>query len=198
MAKQNKSKSANKLRIIGGKFRSRIVDFVDAEGLRPTPDRVRETVFNWLQPYIGQSRCLDLFSGSGALAFEAASRGAESVLMVEANSKAAKQLKFNIGVLNAENCSVLGQTAQSVLTQSAEQPFDVVFIDPPYKADLWSEIAELLMKHKWLSDNTMIYLECPAKQALPELPVSWQLLKDKSAGEVRYCLFQFKSESASS
>jgi 16S rRNA (guanine966-N2)-methyltransferase len=139
-----------------------------------------------------------LFAGSGALAFEAASRGAESVLMVEANSKAAKQLKINIEVLNAENCIVLGQTAQSVLKQQAEQTFDVVFIDPPYKADLWTEIAELLMNNKWLSDNAMIYLECPAKQTLPKLPASWQLLKDKSAGEVRYCLFQFKSESESS
>jgi len=193
VAKQNKSKSANKLRIIGGRFRSRMVEFVDAEGLRPTPDRVRETVFNWLQPYIGQARCLDLFAGSGALAFEAASRGAESVLLVETNAKAAKQLTTNLDLLKTEDCNVLNQTAQSLLSKAAEHAYDVVFIDPPYKADLWSEIAVLLTENNWLAANAVIYLECTSKQALPVLPESWQLKKDKTAGEVRYCLFQFES-----
>ncbi len=193
MAKQNKSKSANKLRIIGGRFRSRMVEFVDAEGLRPTPDRVRETVFNWLQPYMGQARCLDLFAGSGALAFEAASRGAESVLLVETNAKAAKQLTTNLDLLKTENCNVLNQTAQSLLSKAAEHTYDVVFIDPPYKAGLWSEIAVLLTENNWLAANAVIYLECPSKQVLPDLPESWQLKKDKTAGEVRYCLFQFES-----
>lgn len=194
MAKQNKSKSANKLRIIGGRFRSRVVEFVDAEGLRPTPDRVRETVFNWLQAYIGSARCLDLFSGSGALAFEAASRGAESVCLVETNSKVAQKLTRNLALLKAENCKVISQTAQSLLSKPASQSFDVVFIDPPYKADLWTEVAQLLIYNNWLAQNAMIYLECPAKHELPKLPAAFELKKEKTAGEVRYCLFQFVAE----
>lgn len=191
MAKQHKSKSANKLRIIGGRFRSRQVEFVDVEGLRPTPDRVRETLFNWLQPHLAQARCLDLFAGSGALAFEATSRGAESVLLVETNAKAAKQLTKNLDLLKAENTRVLNQTAQSLLSKPAVLAYDVVFIDPPYKANLWVEIAQLLTENNWLAENAMIYLESPSKQILPVLPESWQLKKDKTAGEVRYCLFQF-------
>lgn len=191
MAKQHKSKSANKLRIIGGRFRSRQVEFVDVEGLRPTPDRVRETLFNWLQPHLAQARCLDLFAGSGALAFEATSRGAESVLLVETNAKAAKQLTKNLDLLKAENTRVLNQTAQSLLSKPAVLAYDVVFIDPPYKANLWVEIAQLLTENNWLAENAMIYLESPSKQTLPVLPESWQLKKDKTAGEVRYCLFQF-------
>jgi 16S rRNA (guanine966-N2)-methyltransferase len=191
VAKQHKSKSANKLRIIGGRFRSRQVEFVDVEGLRPTPDRVRETLFNWLQPHLAQARCLDLFAGSGALAFEATSRGAESVLLVETNAKAAKQLTKNLDLLKAENTRVLNQTAQSLLSKPAVLAYDVVFIDPPYKANLWVEIAQLLTENNWLAENAMIYLESPSKQTLPVLPESWQLKKDKTAGEVRYCLFQF-------
>jgi 16S rRNA (guanine966-N2)-methyltransferase len=191
VVKQYKSKSANKLRIIGGRFRSRQVEFVDVEGLRPTPDRVRETLFNWLQPHLAQARCLDLFAGSGALAFEATSRGAESVLLVETNAKAAKQLTKNLDLLKAENTRVLNQTAQSLLSKPAVLAYDVVFIDPPYKANLWVEIAQLLTENNWLAENAMIYLESPSKQILPVLPESWQLKKDKTAGEVRYCLFQF-------
>lgn len=191
MAKLKKSKqlSSNKgqLRIIAGKWRGRKLQFPDIEHLRPTPDRVRETIFNWLQPYIGDARCLDLFAGSGALGFEALSRGAEHVTLVELQSEAVQQLLVNRKTLLAEQANVKQMTAQQYLKQCQDQ-FDIVFIDPPYQADLWTEIAQLLVKYKILADNALIYLECPSNKPLPTLPNNWHLIKDKKAGDVRYCL----------
>lgn len=188
----NKHQHAGQLRIIGGKWRGRKLTFPDVEGLRPTPDRIRETLFNWLQDKIGDARCLDLFAGSGALGLEAASRGASSVVMVESNLQASKQLQSHCQLLAAVNCHVETKTAQQFLTTNrSQQPFDIVFIDPPYQADLWSEIAEQLMIHNVLADNAYIYLECPSKSELPVFPVQWQPLKDKIAGSVRYCLFTY-------
>lgn len=184
-----KQNSANQLRIIAGKWRGRKLTFPDVEGLRPTPDRVRETVFNWLQPYLGFSHCLDLFAGSGALGFEAASRGAEHVVMVESNMQATQQLRQHCDMLVAEHCDVEAKTAQQFLTANSEQ-FDIVFIDPPYHADLWTSIAEHIEQSAALVDNAIIYLECPSKGELPILPCHWRMLKDKKAGDVRYCLFR--------
>lgn len=189
MAKLNKHQNTRQLRIIGGKWRGRKLAFPDVDGLRPTPDRVRETLFNWLQSKIGNARCLDLFAGSGALSLEAASRGAETITMIENNSVASKQLQRHCQQLTTSNCHVEMTTAQQFLTSSSQQ-FDIVFIDPPYQLNLWSEIAELLMTRAILADNAYIYLECPSKEALPILPEQWQLIKDKKAGSVRYCLFK--------
>jgi 16S rRNA (guanine966-N2)-methyltransferase len=195
VAKQkNKSKNANSLRIIGGKWRSRVVEFPDSEGLRPTPDRVRETVFNWLQMQIGGARCLDLFAGSGALGFEAASRGAEQVTLVESNHKVAATLTENLSVLKADNCQVITQSALDFVSSYRGDAVHLVFIDPPYQADLWSDTAALLTKKKVLADNALIYLEYASKQQAPLLPDSWHLLKDKVAGEVHYCLYQYQPE----
>lgn len=150
---------------------------------------MRETLFNWLQDKIGDARCLDLFAGSGALGLEAASRGADSVTMVENNPVASKQLQSHCQLLTATNCRVESKTAQQFLSSRSQQQFDIVFIDPPYKSNIWSEIAEQLMTHAVLADNAYIYLECPSKGELPIFPTQWQLLKDKKAGGVRYCLF---------
>lgn len=189
MAKQNrKFNQTGVLRIIAGKWRGRKIHFPDVESLRPTPDRIRETLFNWLQNEIGDSRCLDLFSGSGALGFEAASRGAYHVDLIELDNQATRQLQENCQQLSAEQCHVIKSTAQSFLTVTSQQ-YDVAFIDPPFQANLWTEIADLLVKNKILVDNARIYLECPKKQDLPTLPQQWQLLKEKTAGDVRYCLF---------
>ncbi|HHA18380.1 MAG TPA: 16S rRNA (guanine(966)-N(2))-methyltransferase RsmD [Methylophaga sp.] len=195
MAKQNKSYQTGVIRIIAGRWRGRKLTVPDVSGLRPTPDRVRETVFNWLQPMIGDAHCLDLFAGSGALGFEAASRGANQVDMVEFNAKAVKQLQDNCELLNAENCNVRQNTAQQFLTNNSIQ-YDIVFIDPPYQADLWSEMGQLLVDNDSLAENAHIYIECPSKSDLPVLPEHWQLIKDKKAGEVRYCLFIHKSGDA--
>ena len=189
MAKQNRTHKIGQCRIIAGQWRGRKLDVPDVEGLRPTPDRVRETVFNWLQPYIGGSHCLDLFAGCGALGFEAASRGAMSVTMVELNSLAAKQLQENCNNLSATQCQVERTTAQQFLAKNKNK-YDIVFIDPPYQADLWTEVAQKLIDNTALSDDAVIYLECPGKADLPELPKQWQLIKEKKAGNIRYCLFE--------
>jgi len=186
VAKQNKQ--VGQLRIIAGSWRGRKLSIAEVEGLRPTPDRVRETIFNWLQPFIGGARCLDLFSGSGALGFEAASRGAEQVTLVELNRSAVKKLSENQTLLRAENCYIEHQSAQHFLASNTLK-YDIVFIDPPYNADLWTEIGRLLVGRETLIDGAHIYLECSSKGDLPKLPEHWQLIKDKKAGEVRYCLF---------
>ncbi len=161
--------------------------------MRPTPDRVRETVFNWLQPYLGFAHCLDLFAGSGALGFEAASRGATQVVLVEKNRIASRQLLQHCQTLQAQQCQVVTQQAQQFLAQINTR-FDIVFLDPPYQARLWSPIAEQMMRHTILNEHALIYLEYPASQAQPVLPIHWQLKKEKRAGEVCYCLFQYMKE----
>ncbi|RLA00471.1 MAG: 16S rRNA (guanine(966)-N(2))-methyltransferase RsmD [Gammaproteobacteria bacterium] len=188
MAKQNKGYQTGAVRIIAGRWRGRKLTVPNVSGLRPTPDRVRETVFNWLQPLIGDTHCLDLFSGSGVLGFEAASRGAKQVDMVELDTKVAMQLQDNCQLLNAENCHIIQNTAQRFLMNNSMK-YDVVFIDPPYQADLWAEIAQLLVDSGCLVGNAHIYLEYPSKIDLPVLPKHWNLKKDKKAGDVRYCLF---------
>jgi 16S rRNA (guanine966-N2)-methyltransferase len=184
---------SNQLRIIGGRWRGRKLSFPNIEGLRPTPDRVRETVFNWLQMDIGGAHCLDLFAGSGALGFEAASRGAATVTLVDNNSQAVKQLKDNVQLLKAEGCIVENKSAQQFIANQSKQ-YDIVFIDPPYQADVWEDVANQLVKAHLLMDNAFIYIECPSKGDLPALPKQWHLIKDKKAGEVRYCLFRHCAE----
>ena len=179
----------NQLRIIAGKWRGRKLPILDFDGLRPTPDRVRETVFNWLQGVVGDAHCLDLFAGSGALGFEAASRGARSVTLVENNRQIAQQLQTNCQTLSAQQCQVVNSSAEQFIAQNT-QSYDVVFIDPPYQLDLWQSIAEQLEQQYSLSKNATIYIEFPSKAALPTLPQHWQQLKDKKAGDVRYCLYQ--------
>lgn len=138
---------------------------------------------------IGGAYCLDLFAGSGALGFEAASRGAASVTLVESNVKAVKHLTENIQTLKATSCSVEARTAEQFIASNSKQ-YDIVFIDPPYQANLWAEIINQLVNKSILVDNALIYIECPSKGELPKLPKQWQLIKDKTAGAVRYCLLQ--------
>jgi 16S rRNA (guanine966-N2)-methyltransferase len=191
VAKQ-KSNKQGILRIIGGRWRGRKLAFPDTEGLRPTGDRVRETLFNWLQPVLGGSRCLDCFAGSGALGLEAASRGADSVVMVEWDRQAAAALQQNIDLLQAEQCQLIQDRVEQYL-QSAQGKFDVVFLDPPYQLDLWSPVALLLNESGLLNDGARIYLEYPRRQPQPDLPANWHCLKEKQAGDVKYALFEFQN-----
>ena len=179
----------NKVRIIGGEWRSRQLNFPDVPGLRPTPDRVRESLFNWLQTYVINSRCLDLFAGSGALGLEAASRGAKRVVQVESNLKACEQLKLNVQALSANSVQVLAQDVAQFLQQTPEV-FDLVFMDPPFGQNLVIPTSQLLEQRSWLSENAKIYIEVEAKLSLSDLPDTWQLLKNKSAGQVDVYLFQ--------
>jgi len=193
VAKQNKNNRPSEVRIIAGQWRGRKISFTEVDGLRPTSDRIRETLFNWLQDDVGQSSCLDLFAGSGALGFEAASRGAESVSLVEANRGVVKQLEATSQQLNAASCQIHNISAIDFL-DNATQQYDIVFIDPPYIAAMWSQIAEKMVEKAILSDNAYVYLEYPSNIDLPVLPTHWRLIKDKKAGAVRYCLFQNNNE----
>ena len=176
------------LRIIAGSWRGRKLGFLDREGLRPTTDRVRETVFNWLQMDMPGSRCLDLFAGSGALGFEAASRGASKVVMVDSDSETVSMLRNNIDLLSASQTEVVCSDAISFL-QSCDFMFDVVFIDPPYRLDIIVQCCELLENKQCLSDHAKIVIECDASKEIKGLPDNWQCLKHKTAGQAGYHLF---------
>jgi len=186
----------NKLSIIGGNWRSRKISFEDAEGLRPTPARVRETLFNWLQYDVQSSRCLDLYAGSGALSFEAASRGAKSVVQVENNPVACRNLKANAVALAAEQIKIVQSEAFRYLAGDA-QVFDLVFIDPPFNLNLAAQTCQWLEDKGWLAPYAKIYVETESKNVatqqpfqLENLPENWRLLKQKTAGEVMYHLFE--------
>ena len=176
------------LRIIGGEWRSRRLSFADAEGLRPTPDRVRETLFNWLAPIIDGARCLDPFAGSGALGFEALSRGAAEVVMLDKQRSTIKQLQDNLRLLHCERAELIHTDALSYLQQTAASPFDIVFLDPPYRQNLLTPCMDLLERQGWLKAEAYIYLELESEAELPELPVNWQLRHSKKAGQVAYHL----------
>jgi len=179
----------NKLKIIGGNWRSRCVTFVDAPGLRPTPARVRETVFNWLRNDIIGSRCLDLYAGSGALGFEAASRGAKSVIQVEKCAPACRALKENAIALAANQIKIVQMDVFRYLAGDAEA-FDVVFIDPPFAMGLTVQTCQWLEEKGWLSSHAKIYVEAESTLKLDGMPPNWRQLKSKVAGEVGYHLFE--------
>ena len=178
----------NQLRIIGGEWRSRKLPFADGEGLRPTPDRVRETLFNWLAPIISGARCLDLFAGSGALGLEALSRGAAEVVMLDKQAQVIKQLQDNVRLLQCDKGKVIRTDALVYLQQTTATPFDIVFLDPPYRKQLLAPCIELLEQQGWLKHEARIYLEIEREADLPELPPNWELLRSKKAGQVAYHL----------
>ncbi len=180
---------ARRLRIIGGSWRGRRLRFPDVEELRPTPDRVRETLFNWLGTRVQDARCLDLFAGSGALGLEALSRGAAEVVFVERNTLVARALRELLTEWGARNAHVERADALAWLDGTA-RPFDIVFIDPPFAAELHTEAARRLEARGWLAPGARVYLEAPTRTPLPELPRQWQPLKAKQAGEVGYHLFE--------
>ena len=184
-------------RIIAGKWRGRKINFDDAEGLRPTTDRIRETVFNWLQPYLTQSVCLDCFAGSGVLGFEALSRGAQQVVFIEQNSQTVKRLKENAAILDADKAVIQQQDALSWLQSASlntglQQKFDLVFLDPPFHSDLLSKSSALLDRSGCLSEDAIIYVE-HAVGANVVLPENWLCLKQKNSGQVSYKLFEHKT-----
>lgn len=189
MKKARRTGGSNTLRIIGGEWRGRKLRFADGEGLRPTTDRVRETVFNWLAPLIHGARCLDLFAGSGALGLEALSRGASEVVFIDTNPAAITALKENLSLLNAENAEVKRGDALGYL-RGESRPFNVVFLDPPFRRDLLQPALQLLAEQRWLADGARIYLELESEESLPELPQGWEVLRSKQAGQVAYHLVE--------
>ena len=192
MNKQRKqsAKPSNKgsIRIIAGTYRGRKLPVLMAEGLRPTTDRVKETVFNWLMPYIQDSICLDCFAGSGGLGFEALSRGAEQVSFIELNKAAAQQLLENQRLLKANNVSVLQSDALTFIKKNTTK-FDLVFLDPPFRKGFVQQTAQLLNDNS-LAENALIYVEMESEKNEQQLPANWKLLKEKIAGQVVYRLYQ--------
>ena len=180
--------NARVLRIIGGSWRGRKLRFPAGTRIRPTPDRVRETLFNWLAARVAGARCLDLFAGSGALGLEALSRGAAHVTFVDQDAAAARALAATLDEWGAQSADVERADARLYLARTP-RPFDLVFLDPPFDSALLPEAAALLEARGWLAPGALIYLECAARAALPTLPAAWTPLKEKRAGEVGYHLY---------
>ncbi len=210
---KNKHSNTNTLRIIGGEWRSRKLPFVDAQGLRPTPDRIRETLFNWLQGHIHGANCLDLFAGSGVLGLEALSRGAAEVVFVEKNKAVAEQLKDNLDLLKTEadvqhtdaldylnsqnimelciNSSSRSKSERAII-QKWGGVLDIIFLDPPYRQGLLEKTLTILCdKEKgFINKNTLIYLEHEAEEVFDWEAFGLKVLKQADAGQVKSYLMQ--------
>ena len=177
----------NAVRIVGGEWRGRLLRFPAVPGIRPTPDRVRETLFNWLQQRVAGSRCLDLFAGSGALGLEALSRGAAEVVFVDLEPAVTHYLVGQLKDFRCERGQVVRSDAARYL-DGPVQAFDLVFLDPPFDAAVLPDICARLERGGWLAPGGYAYLEAPAAAGPPELPPGWTLLRSKRAGEVGYHL----------
>jgi 16S rRNA (guanine966-N2)-methyltransferase len=175
------------LRIIGGTWRGRRLRFPPQAEIRPTPDRVRETLFNWLGSRVPGSHCLDLFAGSGALGLEALSRGAAQVTFVEKDVVAVRELRARLAEWRATGAQVERSDALHFLGNAA-QTFDIVFLDPPFASTLLEQSCRLLEERHWLGANALIYVETDAHTGLPPLPDTWTVTRAKQAGAVGYHL----------
>jgi 16S rRNA (guanine966-N2)-methyltransferase len=175
------------VRIIGGEWRGRKLHFPQSASIRPTPDRVRETVFNWLQLHTARSRCLDLFAGSGALGIEALSRGASETVFVERDPAAAQRIEASLAVLKCTRGRVELEDAFRYLARPGV-PFDIVFLDPPFNSGWLAKACVALEEGGWLHAGSHIYLEDAAAHGEPVLPLTWTLLRSKRAGDVGYHL----------
>lgn len=189
-SKKNPANGLQKLRIIGGQWRSRQISFAATPGLRPTGDRIRETLFNWLAPNVPGAQCLDLFAGSGALGFEAVSRGATSCIALELHRAAASQLRDNKRHLGANQLTILEADAMQYLKHNAnQQAFDIVFVDPPFDGAYQSPVCALLQRHNWLAEGAIIYCEFPVAKSQFDCPSNWRQLREKISGGVKYALY---------
>lgn len=175
------------LRIIAGVWRGRRLGFPEAPGLRPTPDRVRETLFNWLQGVIEGSRCLDVYAGSGALGLEAASRGAGAVQLVEADALVCKALRENIALLDARHVRLAQQDAGAYL-EHCDQDFDIVFLDPPFRRGMLAGVIDVLYRRDLVKPGGYVYIESEAELGEPVLPEGWVMERARQAGDVGYYL----------
>ena len=188
--KKTKQTAVGQVRVIGGEWRGRKLPVPDAKGLRPTPDRIRETLFNWLQFSIAGKTCLDAFTGSGALAVEALSRGALKVTALERDSKVTQQLGILLTPLAGKRLTLVNTDALRWLETEPAQTFDLVFLDPPFGEPLLEPACQLLEEKGWLAEGALIYVEQAKQQAgLITLPSNWVLQKDKQVGDVHFSLY---------
>tara|TARA_B100001094_G_C18163132_1_gene790515 strand:+ start:380 stop:973 length:594 start_codon:yes stop_codon:yes gene_type:complete len=180
------------VRVISGQWKGRKLPILASEGLRPTTDRVKETLFNWLMSDINQARVLDVCSGSGSLAFEALSRYASYALLCEKQAAVAAQLRHNLDKLGCTQAEVVCEDALDFLARSCDQPFDVVFLDPPFRKNLVQPCLQLLEEKGWIADGTLIYVEQEKEaEALTE-SLKWKLIKTKTAGQTRFQLWVYQ------
>ena len=193
--KPEKNSRPGRLRIVAGNWRSRLLDIASIPGLRPTPARIRETIFNWLAPRISGARCLDLCAGTGALGLEALSRGAGRCVFVEKSPVAVAALRANIASLAAKAAVIHAMDARDYLQQHCNETFDVVFLDPPFAAGLLPELCELLEENHVLGNGARVYIEEDRATPCAAIPQSWQVLKTANAGNVRYSLLATGKES---
>lgn len=193
MTSKNKTSRAHSgagtIRIIGGTWRGRKISVPTLAGLRPTPDRVRETLFNWLAPHLSGARCLDLFGGSGALSFEALSRGAAHVTLIENSVDAIASIKKMGGILEIKNMDIVRADSISWLTNMPVTSVGLVFIDPPFHQNLVSPCCELLESRGWLESDALIYVEHERGGSI-EVPASWHCHRNQQAGDVTYALYK--------
>jgi 16S rRNA (guanine966-N2)-methyltransferase len=186
-AHKSSSQGPNRLRIIGGRWRGSRIVFPPLAAIRPSPDRVRETLFNWLQQQIVGARCLDLFAGSGALGLEALSRGAAHVTFVDREPQIGRHLSQTLERLGSRDATVVVEDAQRFLSRPA-QPFDIVFLDPPFDSGVLEQVGGRLQG--WLAPGGYVYVECPAERSLALLPAHWAVQRTKRAGQVGYHLLR--------
>jgi 16S rRNA (guanine966-N2)-methyltransferase len=189
----SKSGKSNSVRIISGDWRGRRLQVADVQGLRPTGDRCRETLFNWLQPWISGADCADLFAGTGALGFEAASRGASSVLMIEKHPRALEVLRQSIEQLQALQVNLQPGGAMTMIEEIKPDSFDIVFVDPPFDSNLGGLVLERLDKNACVRRGGFVYVESPVALQIPS-PQGWSVWRDQEIGEVRMQLFRRKTQ----
>lgn len=187
---RRQQKGSGTLRIIGGDWRGRRLEFPSSPNLRPTGDRIRETLFNWLAGEVGGSRCLDLFAGSGALGLEALSRGARHCTFLETSSAAIEGINAHLSLLNAVD---RGRVVNTNALSWRDDPFDIVFVDPPFSENLAIDSLRHLINNQLLTDSALVYLEVASTASLEDLPPALSIIRDKQSGAVRYLLLEQQS-----
>lgn len=188
---KNTQSAPNSVRIIAGQWRGRRVPVLSRDGLRPTTDRVRERLFNWLMHDIAGARCLDLFAGTGALGLECLSRGARSVQFVEADKQVAQTLRESLALLATDNNSEFVEVEESNgihFLSRVTEPYDIVFLDPPFQSDLLAQSIAALSRYACLAEGALVYIEQAAKTDLVELPKDWKVYREGQTGQSRYAL----------
>lgn len=192
-ARKSAPQGLGELRIIGGDWRSRKLSFPDAGGVRPTPARTRETLFNWLSFHLAGSRCLDLFAGSGVLGLEALSRGAGAATFVDHTPALAQALRQNLRLLNCQQARVECQSVESFLAAPPPQPFDIVFMDPPFRQGWLEQLFPALGSQPWVAPGSWVYVEHESELSPPPPPPNWRLHRQKQAGQVCYNLYRVEA-----
>lgn len=184
-----KTPASSQLRLIGGQWRGRKLSFIESDGLRPTGDRIRETLFNWLQADLHQSRCLDLFAGSGALGLEALSRGAAHCTFIDNAPSVSQQLQQNINTLSAQtSAQVINGNCLEWISQSTHTGVDIIFLDPPFAANCWQACLDAIFDSTLLHQDSLIYFEADRDTPPPSLPTPWQFIRHKHSGKIQYGL----------